>query len=405
MLFSLRKGIYMERRKDNKGRVLQKGESHRKDGLYVYQYRDVSGRRKSIYANNLSDLGKQEKQINRDLEDNINTSGAEVTLNEQFEKYISLKCNLANSTRQNYIGLWNVRVRNSFIGNRKLYDIKKSDILRFYNILLEDGLKYTTIKSFNDIISPCFDLAIDDDILRKNPCNGCLKEFNKDADKRISLSKKEQIVFLDFIKTSKIYSIYYPLIVFMIGTGARCGETIGLTWNDIDFQNREIKISHQLIYKKTNKSYRFYSDSPKTVSGIRIIPMTTEVYKALVEQRENQLHKGWRTNIEIDGYSDFVFSTKNKNPIMPSAVNNLLLNIVNRYNNTKDRELVLPHISAHNLRHTACTRMAEAGVDPKVLQYIMGHSNISVTMDVYNHASSERNRKEMDKLEKIRLLG
>ena len=158
----------MERRKDNKGRVLQKGESQRKDGLYVYQYRDVSGRRKSIYANNLSDLRKQEKQINRDLEDNINTSGAEVTLNEQFEKYISLKCNLANSTRQNYIGLWNVRVRNSFIGNRKLYDIKKSDILRFYNILLEDGLKYTTIKSFNDIISPCFDLAIDDDILRKD---------------------------------------------------------------------------------------------------------------------------------------------------------------------------------------------------------------------------------------------
>ena len=94
----------MERRKDNKGRVLQKGESQRKDGLYVYQYRDVSGRRKSIYANNLSDLGKQEKQINRDLEDNINTAGAEVTLNEQFEKYILLNCNLANSTKQNISG-------------------------------------------------------------------------------------------------------------------------------------------------------------------------------------------------------------------------------------------------------------------------------------------------------------
>lgn len=395
----------MERRKDNKGRVLQKGESQRKDGLYVYQYKDIAGRRKSIYANNLSDLRKQEKQINRDLEDNINTSGAEITLNEQFDKYMSLKYNLANSTRQNYIGLWNARVKNSFIGNRKLYDIKKSDILRFYNSLLNDGLKYTTIKSFNDIISPCFDLAIDDDILRKNPCNGCLKEFSKDADKRTSLSEKEQAILLDFIRTSKTYAIYYPLIVFMIGTGARCGETIGLTWNDVDFGNKEISISHQLIYKKVDKTYKFYSDSPKTDSGVRIIPMTTDVCRALIEQRENQLCKGWRTNVEIDGYSDFVFSTKNKNPIMPSAINNLLLNIVNRYNSKKDKELVLPRISAHNLRHTSCTRMAEAGVDPKVLQYIMGHSNISVTMDVYNHVSTERSRKEMDKLEKIRLLG
>lgn len=339
------------------------------------------------------------------MEDNINTVEAEITLNEQFDKYMSLKYNLANSTRQNYIGLWNARVRNSFIGNRKLYNIKKSDILQFYNMLLDDGLKYTTIKLFNDIISPCFDLAIDDDILRKNPCNACLKEFSRDTNKRISLSQKEQKVLLDFIRTSKTYSIYYPLIMFMIGTGARCGETIGLTWNDVNFKNKEISINHQLIYKKTGKAYGFYADSPKTMSGTRVIPMTTEVYRALIEQRENQLCKGWKTNIEIDGYNDFVFSTKNKNPIMPSAVNNLILNIVNRYNNTKNREILLPHISAHNLRHTGCTRMAEAGVDPKVLQYIMGHSNISVTMNVYNHVSSERNRKEMDKLEKIRLLG
>lgn len=209
--------------------------------------------------------------------------------------------------------------------------------MRFYNSLLNDGLKYTTIKSFNDIISPCFDLAIDDDILRKNPCNGCLKEFSKDADKRISLSEKEQAILLDFISTSKTYAIYYPLIVFMIGTGARCGETIGLTWNDVDFGNREISITHQLIYKKVDKTYGFYSDSPKTTSGVRTIPMTTDVYKVLIEQRENQLCKGWRTNVEIDGYSDFVFSTKNKNPIMSSAINNLLLNIVNRYNTINEQ--------------------------------------------------------------------
>ena len=140
-----------------------------------------------MYADALSDLRKKEREIDRDLEDNIDTVEAEITLNEQFKKYMSLKLSLANSTRQNYLGLWESRVSNSFIANKKLCDIKKSDILRFYNSLLEDGLKYTTIKAFNDLISPCLDLAVDDDIIRKNPCNGCLKEFSKDTDNRIDL--------------------------------------------------------------------------------------------------------------------------------------------------------------------------------------------------------------------------
>lgn len=394
----------MERRKDNKGRVLQKGESQRKDGRYVYQYNDIYGKRKCVYSDTLSDLRKKEKQIDRDLDDNIDTIGAEITLNEQFDKYISLKTQMRNSTKQNYIDLWNGNLRDNVLGKKKLRDIKKSDILRFYNSLSERGLKYSTIKTFNCMISPCLDLAIDDDIIRKNPCNGCLSEFNRDSEERISLTEYEQDAFLEFIQQSKVYSVHYPLIMFMIGTAVRCGEAIGLTWDDVDFKNKEVSINHQLIYKKSGKSYGFYSDSPKTDSGIRIIPMTTEVYKALIEQRQNQLLKGWRTNIEIDGYSDFVFSTKNRNPIMPSAVNNLLLNIVNRYNRSVG-EIELPHISSHILRHTGCTRMAEAGIDPKVLQYIMGHSKISVTMDVYNHISPERNRKEMDKLEKIRPIG
>lgn len=394
----------MERRKDNKGRVLQKGESQRKDGRYVYQYSDIYGKRNCIYANTLSDLRKQEKQINQDLDDHIDTLGAEITLNEQFDKYISLKPQIRNSTKQNYIDLWNVNLRENVLGKKKLCDIKKSDILRFYNSLSDRGLKYSTIKTFNCMISPCLDLAVDDDIIRKNPCNGCLSEFNNDSDKRISLTVQEQEAFFDFIRQSSVYSVHYPIIMFMIGTAVRCGEAIGLTWNDVDFKNRDVSINHQLIYKKTGNSYGFYADSPKTDSGVRIIPMTTEVYKALIEQRQNQLSKGWRTDTEIGGYSDFVFSTKNRNPIMPSAVNNLLLNIVNKYNSTVG-DIELPHISAHNLRHTGCTRMAEAGMDPKVLQYIMGHSKISVTMEVYNHVSAERNRKEMEKLEKIRLIG
>ncbi len=393
----------MVRRKDNKGRVLEKGESQRKDGRYVFQYEDILGNRKSIYSRDLSDLRKKEKKIQRDLEDGIDTCAAEITLNKQFDKYMSLKTQLANSTRQNYIDLWDGNLRENQLGKKRICDIKKSDILRFYNSLCDRGLKYSTIKTFNFMIYPCLELAVDDDIIRKNPCKGCLSEFSNDSVKKIALTESEQKELLDFVMDSDVYSVYYPMLVFMIGTAVRCGEAIGLTWNDVDFANKTVKIDHQLIYKKRDGKYGFYAENPKTYAGVRVIPLTSEVVRALKQQREQQLSKGRRTNVEIDGYADFVFSTRNKNPIMPSAVNSMLLNIVNKHNSISD--IKLPHISAHILRHTGCTRMSEAGVDPKVLQYIMGHSEISVTMDVYNHVSEERNRKEVKKLEKIRLIG
>ncbi len=395
----------MERRKDAKGRVLQKGESQRKDGRYVYQYKDFSGKRRSVYATNLSELRKKEKLINKDLEDNINTDGAKITLNQQFDKYISLKKKLSNSTRQNYIGLWDGNLRDNVLGKKEICEIRKTDILIFYNSLLARGLKYSTVKTFHGMISSCLELAVDDDIIRKNPCKGCLDEFDNDTRARESLTVSQQESLLSFVRQSNVYAAYYPMLVFMIGTAVRCGEAIGLTWDDVNFKTKEISINHQLIYKKSGESYKFYADTPKTNAGIRVIPMTTEVYKALLEQRQNQLPKIQKTDVEIDGYKDFVFSTKSRRPIMPSALNNVLVNIINGYNRQKDMGIEIPHISAHILRHTGCTRMAEAGMDPKVLQYIMGHSKISVTMEVYNHISSERNRKEMGKLEKLRLIG
>lgn len=100
-------------------------------------------------------------------------------------------------------------------------------------------------------------------------------------------------------------------------------------------------------------------------------------------------------------------------PLAPNAVNNVLYNIVKAYNRNEEANAkqshkkpeLMPKISAHIMRHTGCTRMAESGVDPKVLQYIMGHADISITMNVYNHISDMgRVRKEMEKLEPDKMM-
>lgn len=404
----------MQRRKDDKGRVLEKGESQRKDGIYMFRYNDLQGKRQSIYNSDLSKLRTEKKRILRDLEDGINVSGSNIVLNQQFDRYISMKTNLANSTKMNYLGLWECNVRDTVFGNKKICQIKKSDILAFYTSLIERGLKYSTLKTFNGMLAPCFELAVDDDVIRKNPCKGCLNQFfQNDARKREALTEEQEKTLLEFVYHSNVYSVYYPMLVFMLGSAVRCGEMIGLTWSDVDFKNNTLLISHQLLYKKKDGKYQFYADTPKTGAGVREIPLTGSVRKALLQQKEEQLRNGWRSERTIDGYADFCFTTKNKNPLMPSAVNNVLLNIVHAYNKQemvqakkeKREPVIMPDISAHILRHTGCTRMAESGMDLKVLQYIMGHSRIAVTMEVYNHTSTERNKKELEKFEENRLLG
>ena len=202
----------------------------------------------------------------------------------------------------------------------------------------------------------------------------------------------------------------YPMLVIMFDTGVRCGELIGLTWDDVDMKKRTVSIDHQLIYDNIGDGCRFYITSPKTAAGIRRLPMTQGVYQAFRTQRELDLLQGKNRDFDVDGYSGFVFTAKTGRPLMPSAVNSILYNIVDAYNKAglqtakkqRRRAELLPKFSAHVTRHTACTRMAESGVDIKVLQYIMGHSDIEMTMQVYNHITDmSRVEDEIRKLDRM----
>ena len=187
-------------------------------------------------------------------------------------------------------------------------------------------------------------------------------------------------------------------------------ELIGLTWRDVDIKAKTIRIDHQLIYKNLGDGCRFHVTDPKSDAGFRTIPMTQAVRKAIEEQRKINFMFGKGKDFEVDGYRGFVFTAKTGRPLMPSAVNKVLYNIVDAYNKEEVKAVkkehrraeLLPKFSAHILRHTACTRMAEHRMDMKVLQYIMGHSNIDVTMEVYNHlGDGERIEKEMEKLDSM----
>lgn len=400
----------MNSRKDLKGRVLKEGENYRSDGRYIYRYTDKrSGKRITVYAADLPQLREKEKQIAKDLEDSILTDGAakKLTLNGLFKRYIDTR-ELKESTKANYTKMWENRVGGE-LGNIKVVQMLPSHIKGFYAQLSKAGYSHSTIKFLHNMIYPAFEMAVDDDIIRKNPAKKALGDYGKEAEAKTILTVNQQERFLAFVKDSNVYNVYYNMLIIMLQTAVRCGELIGLTWSDVDMENKTVNINHQLVYKNYGDGCKFHVTTPKTESGNRCIPMRESIYQAFKEQKKLNMILGRPRNVEIEGCHDFIFTAKTGRPLMPGAVNNILYNVVDAFNKAEtekaERERrtadLLPEISAHCLRHTGCTRMAESGMDIKVLQYIMGHANIAVTMEVYNHISDARVEKEIQKLERL----
>lgn len=199
-------------------------------------------------------------------------------------------------------------------------------------------------------------------------------------------------------------------MIFALSTALRVGELTGLRWSDVDLKGNVAHIRQQLIYKNLGDGCRFHIQDLKTEAGRRDIPLTAAARKSLIRQKKIYLLLGKAARQqEIEGVSDFVFTNTLGKPYATNAINFALNNIVQAYNKLESEQAIkerrepelLPHISAHILRHTACTRLAESGLEPKVLQSIMGHANVSITLDVYTHPDFTQIQKKMEDVQKI----
>lgn len=395
-----------DRRKDHKGRTLKVGESQRKDLSYQYRYTDVLGKRHTIYSWRLlpsdktpagkkddKSLREKESEIELMLSQGMTGLGTEFTLNEMFEFYISNKKHkgrkLTENTIRNYTAMYSKHVSDSILGNMKISDIRKINITYFYEQLQEKDISYGTISFYHKLLSSVFNMAIDNELIRNNPTKRALEAVEGTHQKREALTRKQQEGLLSYLY--KHDRDIYRKVAFLIGTMCRVSEFAGLTWEDIDMKNRIITIDHQLQYKKIGgDNFDFHITSTKN-THTRKIPMTDDVYDVLSELRKYYFIL--RKDYCVDGKKDFLFYSKSGNLLNITTFNYELKKAVEKYNETA--EYKIGKISAHTLRHTGCTRDAEDGMDIKVLQYIMGHSNTQITNNVYNHVNEERAASEV----------
>ena len=381
-----------EKRKDNKGRILRTGESQRKDLIYQYRYTDIRGKRQTVYSSDLKELREKEKEIQKQLDDGIDYAAGKITVIQLLERYISLKQGVRYNTKVGYNFVLNLIKKEDF-GYRQIRDIKVSDAQKWIMKLHSDGKGYSTITSVRGVVKPAFQMAYNEDIIRKNPFDFKLVDIvPNDSQKRIAMTDEQQKIWMDFIREDKTYCKYYDEFVVLLGTGMRVSEFCGLTKSDRDFENRRIRVDHQLVRERGGK---YYVEKTKTECGIRFIPMTDDVYQSLKNILANR--RKMKTEIIVDGYSGFILIDKDCHPKVALHIENEMRWAMKKYKKLHP-EQPLPHITPHVFRHTFCTNMANKGMDIKTLQYLMGHSDVGVTLNVYTHASYDRAVEQMAKI-------
>lgn len=367
-----------EKRKDKKGRIFRSGEGQRPNKTYFYRYhRNGDKKWCYVYAPTPEELRQKEEVIQRDLLDGIDYAGGEITVAELVDRYINLRRGLKENPMRAYGSAIN-RIHTDPFGSRMIRSVRLSDGKGWFVSLHDRGYKQNTIGVMQCVVRPAFEMAVDDDILRKNPFKFKLSDVvPRDAYVRTALSREQQEQYLQFFMEYGGGS-YYDDVVILLGTGLRVSELYGLTKSDLDFDRRCIHVRRQLS-RTANQPY--FISSPKTKSGVRTIPMTDTVYMALKRVLKNRASP--KVEMLVDGCTGFIFLDKAGKPKVAMHLENFMRGLRRKHPWALGGDF--PKVTPHVLRHTFCTNMQQAGIDIKSLQYLMGHSNASVTLNVYTH--------------------
>lgn len=394
-------------RRDSKHRVLRRGESIRADGKYQFKYH-IAGKPHFVYSWRLEPtdplpVGKKpclslrelEKQIGYDLDNQLDPLGKNITVMELVERYLKTKIGMRPNTLANYNFVKNI-LKNEDFGQQKISKIKTSDAKLFLiKMQQEDGRGHSTVKTVRGVLRPAFQMAVDDDVLMKNPFQFELAGVVvNDAVTRQAITKDQMRKFLRFVHDDILYCKYYEVVYILFHTGMRISEFCGLTLKDIDLKNKTVNIDHQL--QRTSKR-EYVIEPTKTNAGTRVIPITDEVaemFRSIIEDRPQ-----YKTEKIVAGYSGFLFLDKDGMPLVAMHWEHRFNSMVGRYNEIY--KVQMPNITPHVCRHTYCSNQAKAGMNPKTLQYLMGHSDIAVTLNVYTHVGLEDAENELRKMQTL----
>ena len=369
--------------KDLRGKEIGKGLSQRKNKKYQARFLTKKGNRLSKQFDKLNEAKKWLADMQYEDEHNSVVS-SDMTVDAWFEFWIEnlvepcVKYNTTRSYRTRYAS-----TIQPIIGQMLMSEIRPMDCQRVLTAAKNRGNASSTIGKIYVAMKKMFEDAVENLIIESNPITRSVRYEKLKSDEKTILTLEQQRMFERLCKKHRFGLDY----LFVLHTGLRYSELAALRWQDIDWGNRLINVCGAIYYDYEEKEY--FVNPPKTASGYRAIPITDITHDILIKRRE--LVKNSKI-MPIKG-SGFVFI----NMLSGKPVSNALYN---KHLKKIAEEINVPKLSIHLLRHTFATRCIENGMSPKILQSILGHSNISMTMDLYVHATEDEKVKEMLAMEK-----
>lgn len=391
------------KRRDHKNRILKDGENQCKDGRYRFTFYE-NGKQKCFYSwklerTDILPAGKRECMALRDKEEELRRTrdrglayqGEGMSVLELVNKYTIQKRGVKHTTQAGYRTVIKILEKDPF-GAKRIDKVKLSDAKIWLIQLQENGRGYSSIHSIRGVLRPAFQMAVDDDLILKNPFEFQLATvIVNDSVTREAVTMKQERQFLEFVKQDNHFKRYYEGIYILFKTGLRISEFCGLTLADLDMKHRKINVDHQL---QRSSKMEYLVEDTKTNAGTRTLPMTDEVYecfKQIIQKRGNPSEEPM-----IGGKTGFLYLDKNGMPMVALHWEKYFEHIVEKYN--KIYRVQMPKITPHVCRHTYCSNCARAGMNPKTLQYLMGHSDIGVTLNVYTHLGYDDAKEELTRI-------
>ena len=393
------------KRRDKKGRILQTGERQRSDGMFEFRI-TKAGKRYSAYGHSLPEMRENKEKLLMHLEVGIDIDKQRIALNDFADTYLAMKeKTVAKSTYSTMKYMYDKYVRED-IGIHAIADIKRSHVKNFYlSLMVGKGLSISTIARIDCFLTPIFEMALNDDVILRNPGRGVCTEIKRETHakpKEVNVpTPEEEKRLMDYIRENPFYSCTMKnLIITICGTGMRVGEATALTWDCVDLTNGIIKVNKSVAYVRDNlgRAGQMIKE-PKTEAGKRSIPMIKAVREALEEELEYQGKEKPEQPV-IDGVTGFCFLSSHNRPYTREAVWAQIRRMTMDYNqqldNKRDR---IKYFSTHALRHTFATALCQSTDDLKAIQEIMGHSDASMTLTIYAKATEESKACSMVKFE------
>jgi len=361
--------------KDLKGKELGVGISQQKDGLYVGRFVNRSGKRVTKRFKKLQECRQWIADAEFENEHNDINALGDMTVDAWYEYWMEThKSGFRFNTYKSYSNRYRLNIK-PVIGNKMISDVRPVHCQDIFNRMAKEGYSISSVKLTRRLLHCLFEFADDNELINGNPCKRSLKSrMGESTEKKTALTIEQQNRFLKHAASSNQYDQFR----FVLQTGIRCAELVGLKWEDVDFKKRTLSIRRNVNYVYELKEWKI--GEPKTESSKRTIPLTDEAISILKAQKQKNII----TSIE---WADYIFLSPKGVPVLPNTYNASIYRIC--------RQAGLPRCSMHILRHTFATRCIEGGMKPKTLQAILGHADVGTTMNLYVHTTEEEKVKEI----------